>query len=128
MSDSCHGLTPELMFLVSDNEHHYVPAAILVATGVKAGTFVSDSCQGLIPELIFLVSDNEHHFVPAAILVAMDVKAGTFVSNSCHGLTPELSYFSFQLVFHDWYNKGCGMCYPVCGMMHIKEPLLLLKE
>ena len=22
--------------------------------------------------------------------------------------------------------KGCGMCYPVCGMVHIKEPLLLI--
>ena len=30
-----------------------------------------------------------------------------------------LSYFSFQPVVHDWCNKGCGMCYPVCGMMHI---------
>ena len=29
-------------------------------------------------------------------------------------------YFSFQPVPHDWCNKG--MCYPVCGMMHIKEP------
>ena len=27
---------------------------------------------------------------------------------------------------HDWCNKGCGMCYPVCGMVHIKEPLLLI--
>ena len=27
---------------------------------------------------------------------------------------------------HDWCNKGRGMCYPVCGMMHIKEPLLLV--
>ena len=27
---------------------------------------------------------------------------------------------------HDWCNKGHGMCYPVCGMMHIKEPLLLI--
>ena len=27
---------------------------------------------------------------------------------------------------HDWFNKGCGMYYPVCGMMHIKEPLLLI--
>ena len=35
-----------------------------------------------------------------------------------------LSYFSFQPVLHDWCNKGRGMCYPVCGMMHIKEPLL----
>ena len=25
-----------------------------------------------------------------------------------------------------WCNKGCGMCYPVCGMVHIKEPLLLI--
>ena len=31
----------------------------------------------------------------------------------------------FQTVLHDWCNKGYGMCYPVCGMVHIKEPLLL---
>ena len=37
-----------------------------------------------------------------------------------------LSYFLFQPVLHAWCNKGCGMCYPVCGMMHIKEPLLLI--
>ena len=37
-----------------------------------------------------------------------------------------LSYFAFQPVLHDWCNKGCGMCYPVCGMVHIKEPLLLI--
>ena len=37
-----------------------------------------------------------------------------------------LSYFSFQPGLHDWCNKGCGMCYPVCGMVHIKEPLLLI--
>ena len=38
----------------------------------------------------------------------------------------KLKYFSFQPVLHDWCNKGCGMCYPVCGMVHIKEPLLLI--
>ena len=27
---------------------------------------------------------------------------------------------------HNWCNKGCGMCYPGCGMMHIKEPMLLI--
>ena len=37
-----------------------------------------------------------------------------------------LSYFSFQPMFHDWCTKGRGGCYPVCGMMHIKEPLLLI--
>ena len=34
--------------------------------------------------------------------------------------------FSFQPVLHDWCNKDRGMCYPVCGMVHIKEPLLLI--
>ena len=37
-----------------------------------------------------------------------------------------LSYFLFQPMLHDWCNKGRGMCYPFCGMMHIKEPLLLI--
>ena len=36
------------------------------------------------------------------------------------------SYFSFQPELHDWCNKGRGMCNPVCGTMHIKEPLLLI--
>ena len=37
-----------------------------------------------------------------------------------------LSYFLFKSVLNDRYNKGCGMCYPVYGMMHIKELLLLI--
>ena len=36
------------------------------------------------------------------------------------------SYFSFHPVLHDWFNNSCGMCYPVCGIVHIKEPLLLI--
>ena len=39
-----------------------------------------------------------------------------------------LSYFSFQPVLHDWCNKGCGMYYPVCGMVHIKEPFQLIDK
>ena len=35
-------------------------------------------------------------------------------------------YFSLQPVLHEWCNKGRGMYYPVCGMMHINEPLLLI--
>ena len=31
-----------------------------------------------------------------------------------------LSYLLLQPVLHNWCNKGHGMCYPVCGMMHIK--------
>ena len=37
-----------------------------------------------------------------------------------------LSYFSFQPVLHDWCNKGRGMCYFVCGIVHIIESLLLI--
>ena len=46
------------------------------------------------------------------------------VGSILHGVDP-LSYFSFQPVLHDWCNKGRGMCYPVCVMVHINEPLLL---
>ena len=34
--------------------------------------------------------------------------------------------YSFQPVLHDWCNKGLCVCYPVCGIVHIKEPLLLI--
>ena len=38
------------------------------------------------------------------------------------------SYFSFQPVLHDWCNKGHGMWYHICGMVHTKEPLLLIDK
>ena len=41
------------------------------------------------------------------------------VRSILNGVDP-LSYFSFQPVLHDWCNKGRGMCYPVCEMVHIK--------
>ena len=31
-------------------------------------------------------------------------------------------------LFLDWCIKGRGMCYPVCGMVHIKEPSLLIDK
>ena len=51
---------------------------------------------------------------------------GKSVRSWCDGLSDRsfmvdpLGYFSFQPVLHDWCNKGSGMCYPVCGMVHIK--------
>ena len=47
------------------------------------------------------------------------------VGSILHGVDP-LSYFSFQKVLDVLRNKDRGMCYPVCGMVHIKEPLLLI--
>ena len=39
-----------------------------------------------------------------------------------------ISYFSFEPVLHDRCNKGRGMCYPVCGMTHTNEYMLLKKS
>ena len=36
-----------------------------------------------------------------------------------------LSYFSFQPVLHNWCNTGC-VCAILSGMVHIKEPLVLI--
>ena len=36
-----------------------------------------------------------------------------------------LSYFSFQPVLH---TKGHGMCSPVSGMVHIKDPMMLIRK
>ena len=61
-----------------------------------------------------------------------DVAPCKSVRSWCEGLLDRsfmvdpLNYFSFQPILHNWCNKGCGMYYPVCGMVHIKEPLLLI--
>ena len=34
-------------------------------------------------------------------------------------------FFSFH-PFHNWCNKGHGMAFHVCGMMHINDPLLVM--
>ena len=44
-----------------------------------------------------------------------------------HGLMkPTHIVDCLRIIYHDWCNKGRGMCNPVCGMVHIKEPLLLI--
>ena len=59
---------------------------------------------------------------------------GKSVHSLCNGSSDRsfmvdlLNYFLFQPVLHDWCNKGCGMCYPVYWMVHIKEPLLLIRK
>ena len=52
-------------------------------------------------------------------LFLVPARCSSVVRAFAHEVSP-FSYFSF------WCNKGCGMCYPVCGMVHIKEPLLLI--
>ena len=33
-----------------------------------------------------------------------------------------------ELLLNDLSNNGSDMVYPVCGMIHIKEPLLLIRK
>ena len=49
------------------------------------------------------------------------------VGSILHGGPSEL-FLLFHPVLHNWCNKGCGMCYPVCGIMHIKYTLLLIEK
>ena len=66
------------------------------------------------------------------VVMQLGARCNSMVGAFAHGLLDRsfivdpLSYFSFQSVLHDWCNKGRGMHYPVCGMVHIKEPLLLI--
>ena len=48
------------------------------------------------------------------------------VRSILHGGPIEL--FLVPAVLYNWCNKGHDMCYPVCDMLHIKEPLLLIKR
>ena len=69
------------------------------------------------PDLTFSQPDN-----------SMSVRSWCDGSSDRSFLVDPLRYFSFQSVLHDWCNKGHGMCYPVYGMVHIKEPLLLISN
>ena len=57
---------------------------------------------------------------------------GLSIRSWCNGLSDRslmvnlVSYISFQTVLHNWCNKGCGVCFPACGVVHIKYPLLLI--
>ena len=72
---------------------------------------------------LFLVSASAPRLVPSCLWDGAFKR--TLASNGdmwSISVNP-LSYFSFQPVLHNWCNKGRGMCHPVCGMVHIKEPL-----
>ena len=49
----------------------------------------------------------------------MQLMARWIVRSIPHGRPIEL--FLIPVNPHNWYNKGHGMCYPACGMVHINE-------
>ena len=73
------------------------------------------------------VSREKHNII--YIKAKVSCSSSTVARSSDRSLMVDpLSYFSFQPVFHDWCNKGCGMCNSVCGMVYTKEPLLLIGQ
>ena len=115
--------------------------------GALAGTINSSMCpthEGSIRQPIAPWANaltTELHLAPSVsrwtwqtfktwLTVVSAVRLGSW----CGGMSEisfvvdPLRYFSFQSVLHDWCNKGCGMCYPVYGMVHIRDHLLLLRK
>ena len=45
-------------------------------------------------------------------------------ANEISSVYISLGLFPFQPVPHNWYTKGRGIYYPLCGIVHIKDPLL----
>ena len=69
----------------------------------------------------FYLTTHSTHFLERSLMVRWGLSDRSF-------MVDPLSYFSFHPVLHDWCNKDRGMYYPVCGMVHIKEPLLLIDK
>ena len=73
---------------------------------------------------MFYLTTHSTHFKNVYGYMASDMVKDHSYNEIVNPLPPHrlllLSYFSFQPVLHDWCNKGRGMCYPVCGMVHIK--------
>ena len=105
-------------YTINHTDHHYHDHYLLYSTGeIVPNALIIDSWINPLHPL----GEGRSSEVERSLMVRWVVRS------ILHGVDP-LSYFSFQPVHHDWYNKGCGMCYPVCGMVHIKEPLLLIDK
>ena len=47
----------------------------------------------------------------------------------CAGVSLNIhSFIGLFFFLHNWCNTGPSMCDPFCGMVHIKEPLLLIRK
>ena len=99
---------------------HFGPICIfLVSTGLRLWYVLSCLWDGAFK--IAIVYDMSEMWL-----------RGKSVHSCCDGSSDRslwggpIEQFSFQPVLHDWCNKGRGMCYHVNGIVHIKEPLLLI--
>ena len=134
--------------LISDHLHaKHQTLASYIANNVVLFLQLQQFFDEVIPHHICLVLDVFLINHLNNTIVYSSEYRGKGVRSWCDGssdgsfMVDPLSYFSFQPVLIKksipcsdssrltrtiWYNKGCGMCYPVCEIMHIKEPLLLI--
>ena len=85
-------------------------------------------------ELIFLIiaardrlyAHSTDKLVHTTIFVNSCRELAVSIRRNPSFMVDPMSYFSFQLVFHDWRNKGLRMYYLVYGMVHLKDLLLII--
>ena len=106
--------------------------ACYTSCGALAGT--KNSCHILLPLLNGFSGSATCTYVhlylsywKLDVILWLDLLKVWWSSDRSFMVDP-LSYFSFQPWIHDWCNKGCGVYYPGCGMVHIKDPLLLIEK
>ena len=118
-----------------DMRHNFSPYFYMLYLSGESDTSLLVKVLGFLPQILLLIviSFKFYRHPPfcwflntCAFVAANKVCTSQVSCNVNRRAAFLLFHFSLQPVLHDWCNKGCGMYYPVCGMMHIKEPLLLI--
>ena len=71
--------------------------------------------------IMFVMSCNHYRGVKCSSMVRHPLMLQWVVGSIPHGGPIPASA-------PNWINKGCGMCYPVYGMVYMKETLLLINK
>ena len=87
-----------------------------------------------LPTLVFSSTLSRHNFVTCLFNTGMRCSSVVesllmvqwIIRSIPHGEPTEL--FLIPASVQHLVKKGHGMCYPVCRMVHIKDPLLLIKK
>ena len=82
-------------------------------------------CISIVHVILMHTTSNATHCI-SLLTVALWLSICSWCDGSHGG--PIKLFLIPASVLHIWYNKGCGICYPVCGMVHTKEPLLLIEK
>ena len=106
----------ERMKVALDQKHQHETEAVEAEMDVLENEQIRQVTEGLDNEYTAQLKDNHRN------MLKIVSGAGRYWPHLF------ICYYSFQPVLHNWCNKGRGMCYPVCGMVHIKEPLLLIDK